>query len=105
MPEVCETLLCAVQEISRADRPSIDSQLPWDVLLVVFSLSDAPTLAVLGRVALDFLEVALPLLYTEVEVTSVEELEGLFSKRNESETVSSHLLRFLSYLLRVTALP
>jgi len=62
--------------------------LPWDVLLHIFQLSDVPTLAVLGRVSLDFLVATSPLLYREVEITSLGQLEKLFCERKEKKVNS-----------------
>ncbi|KAL7417290.1 hypothetical protein BDY24DRAFT_165351 [Mrakia frigida] len=69
-------------------------KLPWDVLLLVFKLSDRATLAKLGRVSLDFLAASSPHLYRDIKVTSVEELLRMFCQRKRS----THQSRINSYL-------
>jgi len=61
--------------------PSLRRHLPWDILLSIFKEADPSTLAALGRVSFDFLASTSSLLYREVEVKSVEELEMLFCER------------------------
>jgi len=63
--------------------------LNWDLLLLLLQLSDVPTLAVLGRVSLDFLVATSPLLYREVEITSMDQLDKLFCVRGENDVSST----------------
>ncbi|KAL7412906.1 hypothetical protein BDY24DRAFT_391529 [Mrakia frigida] len=63
-------------------------RLTWDVLLLVFQLSDVPTLALLGRVSLDFLTATSPLLYRDVEISSLKQLRTLFCEKKEITTPS-----------------
>lgn len=59
-------------------------QLSWDCLSLVFEECDAPTLAILGRVSLDFLKATVPLLYDKVEIKSFKGLNRLFCDRQVS---------------------
>jgi len=63
-------------------------------LLSIFGEADPSTLAALGGVSLDWLEVTVPLLYRTVEVTSIQQLEQLFCRRDDAE-VSSNLAHLL----------
>ncbi|KAL7410055.1 hypothetical protein BDY24DRAFT_401248 [Mrakia frigida] len=51
--------------------------LPWDVLCIVFSFVDTPTLAVLGRVSYDVLVETGPTIYGSIVVKSVVQLSKL----------------------------
>jgi len=82
-------------------------RLPWDVLSLVFEQADPATLAVLGRVSLDFLQESSLVLYDSVAVDSVEKLEQLFCERKPKgrktkvspASVLPHLRLFLLLLL------
>ncbi|KAL7410037.1 hypothetical protein BDY24DRAFT_418349 [Mrakia frigida] len=81
--------------------------LPWEILLLVFNQSDPPTLAVLSRVSLDVLVACSTMLYRDVVVTSVKQLEGLFCERKEekkegSNHETSRITRHLSLSLLST---
>ena len=58
-------------------------RLPWDVLFLVVENSDPATLAVLGRVSLDFLQASARHLYGHVEVKSFKQLQQLFCERTK----------------------
>ena len=81
-------------------------RLAWDVLVHIFKESDPSTLAILGRVSLDFLTATSPILYKHVETKSVESLEMLFCDRNgekKQKKVSSVSLPLLLPLLSLFA--
>ncbi|KAL7412893.1 hypothetical protein BDY24DRAFT_81236 [Mrakia frigida] len=83
-------------------------RLTWDVLLLVFQLSDVPTLAVLGRVSLDFLAPTSPLLYRNMEISSLKQLRMLFCEKKEitvSFDFSSLSLPLLLPLDSIASLP
>ncbi|KAL7412901.1 hypothetical protein BDY24DRAFT_81451 [Mrakia frigida] len=84
------------------------ARLTWDVLLLVFQLSDVPTLALLGRVSLDFLTATSPLLYRDVEISSLKQLRTLFCEKKEitvSFDFSSLSLPLLLPLDSIASLP
>jgi len=56
---------------------------PWEVLLLVLAQADRSTLAALAAVSLDFLGPACKLLYGDVMISSVEQMELLFCERSE----------------------
>lgn len=68
----------------------------WDVLLLIFEQADVSTLAVLGRVSLDFLSSTAPMLYKEAVVKETRQLEQLFCERKEDSKVTSTLLSVLA---------
>ncbi|KAL7409988.1 Pex12 amino terminal region-domain-containing protein [Mrakia frigida] len=70
---------------------------PWELLLHTFELCDSSTLAIAGRVSLDWILGTSPMMYRdrEVVVSSAETLERLFCERDE-KTTSPRLLAPLS---------
>jgi len=62
--------------------------LPWDVLVLVFKECDPSTLAVLGRANFDFFVGSSPVLYEEIEITTLSGLQQLFCERQTEQRVS-----------------
>ncbi|KAL7416404.1 hypothetical protein BDY24DRAFT_379636 [Mrakia frigida] len=77
----------------RASPPS----LPWDVLLVVLELSDAPSLSRLSQVCVDFLIVCGPRLYHSINLKNLQQLGELFCESTlPSSSSSSRIQPYLS---------
>ncbi|KAL7409812.1 hypothetical protein BDY24DRAFT_401858 [Mrakia frigida] len=104
-------------QLQQADLQPFPIELPWDLFLEVFTFADSSTLASLSRVSYDFLVSTAPLLYRDVTLRSVREVELFFCDRKKAHepsridfllslnTTRSHrhrllpLLRLLSHCL------
>ena len=66
------------QQVTPFSRP-----LPWDILLLVIAHSANSTLTSLACVSLDLLKASTSLLYRDITITSLKQLQALFCHREE----------------------